>query len=51
MLVDYRLSPRAQCPAYIDDAAAAVAWTIRHISGMEAIPETCSCRAFRGRIT
>jgi acetyl esterase/lipase len=31
VLADYRLSPRAQCPAYIDDAAAAVAWTIRNI--------------------
>jgi acetyl esterase/lipase len=31
VLVDYRLSPRATCPAYIDDAAAAVAWTIGNI--------------------
>ena len=29
---NYRLSPRAQHPAYIDDAAAAVAWTMRHIA-------------------
>ena len=29
--VNYRLSPRARFPAYIDDAAAAVAWTLRHI--------------------
>lgn len=27
----YRLSPSAQSPAYIEDAAAAVAWTLRHI--------------------
>ncbi len=31
-LVDYRLSPRASCPAYIEDAAAAVAWTIQNIA-------------------
>ncbi|MDD4515120.1 alpha/beta hydrolase [Massilibacteroides sp.] len=30
--VDYRLSPKAQHPAYIEDAAAAVAWVIRHIA-------------------
>lgn len=30
--VDYRLSPRAMAPAYIDDAAAAVAWTFHHIA-------------------
>ncbi|MDD2436155.1 MAG: alpha/beta hydrolase [Massilibacteroides sp.] len=29
--VNYRLSPRVQHPAYIEDAAAAVAWVIRHI--------------------
>jgi acetyl esterase/lipase len=29
---DYRLSPRATAPAYIDDAAAAVAWTFHHIA-------------------
>ncbi|MFT3740409.1 MAG: alpha/beta hydrolase [Breznakibacter sp.] len=28
---NYRLSPKAQCPAYIQDAAAAVAWTFKHI--------------------
>jgi acetyl esterase/lipase len=27
----YRLSPRAKSPAYIEDAAAAVAWTFKHI--------------------
>ncbi len=30
--VNYRLSPKAQHPAYIDDAAAAVAWTFQNIS-------------------
>jgi acetyl esterase/lipase len=29
--VDYRLSPHVRAPAYIDDAAAAVAWTLEHI--------------------
>jgi dienelactone hydrolase len=29
---DYRLSPKAQYPAYVDDAAAAFAWTVRHIA-------------------
>lgn len=29
--VNYRLSPRAKSPAYIEDAAAAVAWTIKNI--------------------
>jgi acetyl esterase/lipase len=27
----YRLSPRVKCPAYIEDAAAAVAWTFRNM--------------------
>ena len=30
--VGYRLSPRVKAPAYIEDAAAAVAWVFRHIS-------------------
>ena len=30
--VNYRLSPKATHPAYIEDAAAAVAWTFRHIA-------------------
>ncbi len=30
--VDYRLSPQAQFPAYIDDAAAAVAWVQKNIA-------------------
>lgn len=29
--VNYRLSPKATCPAYIEDAAAAVAWTFNNI--------------------
>ncbi|MEY4034340.1 MAG: hypothetical protein RL492_1534 [Verrucomicrobiota bacterium] len=28
---DYRLSPKAKYPEYVDDAAAAFAWTVRHI--------------------
>ena len=30
--VNYRLSPKVSCPAYIEDAAAAVAWVFRHIA-------------------
>jgi acetyl esterase/lipase len=30
---NYRLSPRAKYPSYIEDAAAAVAWTRAHIAG------------------
>lgn len=30
--VNYRLYPQAKCPAYLQDAAAAVAWTFRHIA-------------------
>ncbi len=30
--VNYRLSPKAKSPAYIDDAAAAVAWVFKNIS-------------------
>jgi acetyl esterase/lipase len=29
--VEYRLSPKAKAPAYIEDAAAAVAWTFKNI--------------------
>ena len=29
--VNYRLSPRVKSPAYLEDAAAAVAWTFNHI--------------------
>jgi len=30
--VNYRLSPKAKAPSYIEDAAAAVAWTFKHIA-------------------
>src|SRR5688572_9366997 len=30
--VDYRLSPKAMYPAYLDDAAASVAWTLANIN-------------------
>jgi len=30
--VNYRLSPKVSCPVYIDDAAAGVAWTFKHIA-------------------
>ncbi len=29
--VNYRLSPKVECPIYIEDAAAAVAWTFKNI--------------------
>ncbi len=29
--VNYRLNPKVTCPAYIEDAAAAVAWVFKHI--------------------
>jgi len=29
--VGYRLNPKVICPKYIEDAAAAIAWTFRHI--------------------
>jgi acetyl esterase/lipase len=32
VLVSYRFSPRVKCPTYIEDAAASVAWTIKHIA-------------------
>ncbi len=28
----YRLSPQVDCPVFIEDAAAAVAWTVKHIA-------------------
>ncbi len=31
-VVNYRLSPKVKYPSYIDDAAAAVAWAMNHIS-------------------
>ena len=30
--VNYRLYPKVKCPVYIEDAAAAVAWTFQHIA-------------------
>lgn len=30
MAANYRLSPKVSCPAYIEDAAAAVAWAFQH---------------------
>jgi len=30
--VNYRLSPKVKCPTYIEDAAAATAWTMKHIA-------------------
>lgn len=30
--VNYRLNPKVQCPAYIEDAAAAVTWVFKNIS-------------------
>src|SRR4051794_33526657 len=30
--VEYRLSPKVKAPAYIEDAAAAVAWVFQHIA-------------------
>lgn len=30
--VDYRLNPKVKCPAYIEDAAAAVAWIFKNIA-------------------
>lgn len=35
---DYRLSPKATFPAYIEDAAAAVAWTKKHAQSMGGDP-------------
>lgn len=35
---NYRLFPRAHCPEYIDDAAAAVAWTMEHIAKLGGDP-------------
>ena len=35
----YRLSPQAKCPEYIQDAAAAVAWTFRNIQAYGGSPK------------
>ena len=37
--VNYRLSPKVKSPAYIDDAAAAVAWTFKNIAGFGGDPK------------
>ena len=37
--VGYRLSPKVKCPAYIEDAAAAVAWVFKHIQTYGGDPE------------
>lgn len=37
--VNYRLSPKAKCPAYIEDAAAAVAWTFKNIEKFGGNPD------------
>lgn len=38
--VNYRLSPRVECPAYLEDAAAAVAWTFKNIARYGGDPES-----------
>lgn len=37
--VGYRLSPKATAPAYIKDAAAAIAWAFKHIAGYGGNPD------------
>ncbi len=37
--VNYRLSPKVKNPAYIDDAAAAVAWVFKHIADYGGNPD------------
>jgi len=37
--VKYRLHPEVQCPVYIEDAAAAVAWTFKHIESYGGDPD------------
>lgn len=37
--VNYRLFPKAKCPAYIDDAALAVAWVFNHIGEYGGTPD------------
>lgn len=37
--VNYRLSPRARAPSYVEDAAAAVAWVFRNIGAAGGDPE------------
>ena len=40
--VNYRLHPKVKAPAYIEDAAAAVAWTIKNIKTYWASPLSLS---------
>ncbi|MEI6167532.1 MAG: alpha/beta hydrolase [bacterium] len=37
---NYRLSPKAKCPAYLEDAAAAAAWVKRNIAQYNGDPDT-----------
>ena len=37
--VNYRLSPKVKSPAYVQDAAAAVAWTLKHIKEFGGSPQ------------
>lgn len=37
--VNYRLHPKVKAPAYIEDAAAAVAWTVKHIKDYGGSPK------------
>lgn len=37
--VNYRLNPKVNCPAYIDDAAAALAWTFNNIGILGGDPD------------
>ncbi|ROL71470.1 esterase [Pseudomonas chlororaphis] len=39
VLADYRLYPQVRYPAFLEDAAAAVAWTYEHIAGYGANPQ------------
>ncbi|MDF3130019.1 alpha/beta hydrolase [Kiritimatiellaeota bacterium B1221] len=36
---DYRLHPQTTCPGYIEDAAAAVAWTFKHVASFGGNPD------------
>jgi acetyl esterase/lipase len=37
--IDYRLYPKATCPAFLEDAAAGVAWTFRNIGELGGDPD------------
>jgi acetyl esterase/lipase len=39
VLVSYRLSPKVKCPVYLEDAAAAVAWTVGNIGKHKGDPD------------